>query len=80
MLLSLNNFKQYFSSYLTVSFQEAKIIYRIGTKIAEAEKRRVINFGNKKTYKRCVSKKKSYLKYVALEDGKENCLLKKWLM
>lgn len=36
----------------------------------------VIKFKNKKAYKRCVSKKKSCLKYVALESGKENNWLK----
>ena len=45
-------------SFLTISFQKAKITYRIGTRISEVEKRRGLNLGIRKTYKRRVSKVK----------------------
>lgn len=60
LFLSFNSFKWYLSC-LTVSFQEAKIIHGIGSKIPRMLKSRVIKFRNKKN-KRCISKKQELSK------------------
>ena len=59
-------------SFLTISFQKAKITYRIGTRISKVEKRKGIKFGNKKDIqKTCI---KSEVKWSESRSAVSNSL------